>query len=64
MGPKPITVNELMIRLQQEVERDPRVGTYTILWSNAAHRAFEVRHEGRWVMLGVMGKGKAQSHGV
>ncbi len=47
----PLTVEHLMERLQAEIEREPVVAQYAIIWDNTGYTEFEVRHEGRWVRL-------------
>lgn len=43
--------------LQREIQKDPRVATYEVLWSNAHYVRCEVRHPSKpgetgWVMIG------------
>ena len=47
-----MTAAKLLKLLQAEIKKNPEVANYTILWSNADHVRLEVRHAGKWIMIG------------
>jgi hypothetical protein len=47
-----LKVKDVIAALTKAVETNPDRADYTVLWSNGAYVKFEVRDEGRWVMLG------------